>query len=724
MCALLPAIASGQLTNTTNAFFAQLPTSNTVSPQTGLQLQVDSRWIDNFGYRPIRVAVFSPNPTTANHQITIRLYVGFPDVISVEQDFEMPIGSTSAQTTIACPQFRDRLNYAWDVWIDGVKDPNLAVDLSAGLQVYSTNAPQGPSGYFKFLILGPASQSNQTTTPGVGTFDTLTLTPAELPTRWIDYTCFDVVGIKPSEIQSIAKTRPEALTAISRWVRTGGQLWVNQVGDHWEQLVGVEKLLEMGNGDVPRTAATQEADVPAEDVLLQDIADSAQLADEAVVARGWKPVKVESSSAAANITPPAVDERKTRTNLPTDSIGSYVQQSLGLGYVRLYRKAWNPNDVAWMLQMLNSATPPNESPPAATPLSAALTTTRNWESRHGLAPESANTDFPNLLVPGVGLAPVTEFRVLITLFALAIGPANYWLLKRWNRPHLMVLTVPFVAIVVTLLLFSYAILSDGFGTLVRVRSVTALDQRSGEAACWSRVSYYAGLAPAHGLTLPDDVAVYPIIPGWNEITNQGPTDMLRRIEWSDGEAHLTQGWLRSRTPTQYLMQRARRTSARLDFSPGDGKLSAKNELGTAIRYVAAIDGDRQCFIGKDLADKSSADLAPTTWPEIVAKLRTIVTDNLLTVPPELTDESTSFAVMQRRQQRQMFRSRLGLDYSPERLDDNLMSGAIRSLGEMNGDTPDDMPPRSFVAITENGPEVDIGVRATEEASFHVVMGRW
>jgi hypothetical protein len=133
-----------------------------------------------------------------------------------------------------------------------------------------------------------------------------------------------------------------------------------------------------------------------------------------------------------------------------------------------------------------------------------------------MTPDDANPDFANFLVPGVGLAPVTEFRVLITLFVLLIGPVNYWLLKRSGRLHLLVLTVPLAAVLMTSALFGYAILSDGFGTTVRAQSLTTLDQRTGEAACWSRLSYYSGLAPGDGLTMPSDVAVYPIIPGWND----------------------------------------------------------------------------------------------------------------------------------------------------------------------------------------------------------------
>jgi hypothetical protein len=101
---------------------------------------------------------------------------------------------------------------------------------------------------------------------------------------------------------------------------------------------------------------------------------------------------------------------------------------------------------------------------------------RAWLPRHGLAPNMPNSEFANLLIPGVGLAPVTEFRVLITVFVLLIGPLNYWVLSRAKRLYLLVLTVPLGAAAVTLMLISYALLADGLATQVRARSYTMLDQ--------------------------------------------------------------------------------------------------------------------------------------------------------------------------------------------------------------------------------------------------------
>ncbi|HEY4232328.1 MAG TPA: hypothetical protein VGM76_02795, partial [Lacipirellulaceae bacterium] len=460
-----------------NGFDVQLPGNVNPLPRSGLELEIDSRWINNYGYRPIQVTVSSAKPTTVNHLITIRLYEGFAETVSVEQDIEMPMGSTLIDATIACPQFRGQMNYWWDVWVDGVKEPALSTEAGSGLQVYPAYPNQGTNGSLKFLVLGLPARANQTTSPGASMFETLVLTVPDLPSRWIDYTCFDVIALAPGEMQLIAQTRPDALVAICRWVRCGGQLWISPVGDQWEALLDVERLLKGSAGAVGKATIGDDADVAAGDEVPNHTATSAvPLTDDDVVARGWRPIKIASTAQTNSDAATAADDQTVAKNTRADSLAWYVEQPLGLGFVRVYRKAWEPSGLAWSLQMLNAATPPDESPPMPTPLSAALATTRNWESRHGMAPDAANTDFANLLVPGVGLAPVTEFRILITLFALAIGPVNYWLLKRWNRPHLLVLTVPIMAVLVTLALFAHAILSDGFGTTVRVRSFTSLDQ--------------------------------------------------------------------------------------------------------------------------------------------------------------------------------------------------------------------------------------------------------
>ena len=102
------------------------------------------------------------------------------------------------------------------------------------------------------------------------------------------------------------------------------------------------------------------------------------------------------------------------------------------------------------------------------------------------------------------MAPVGQFQFLVTLFAIAIGPLNYWLLKRANKLPMLLATVPIAAAGTTLLLFMYGLFADGFGVRARARTLTLLDQTQEEAVSWGRLSYYAGLAPRDGLAVPTD----------------------------------------------------------------------------------------------------------------------------------------------------------------------------------------------------------------------------
>ncbi len=110
-----------------------------------------------------------------------------------------------------------------------------------------------------------------------------------------------------------------------------------------------------------------------------------------------------------------------------------------------------------------------------------------WCNRYGLSLDRENADFWNFLIPGVGLAPVGKFQVLITLFMLAIGPVNYLLLRRWGKLNLMSLTVPAGATVVTLGLVGFAVFADGLG--VRLRRVVSRPSTSARAPPPAKLAY-------------------------------------------------------------------------------------------------------------------------------------------------------------------------------------------------------------------------------------------
>jgi hypothetical protein len=759
-----------------NGTTVRMPVNRPVSRKSKLKLTVDTRWTNNFGYRPVFVTVSSPTSTTADRLITIRLHIAgwgwHQGELTVEQDFELPMGQTSVTTSMPCPQYRlDTQFYWWDVWVDGAKDNDLSMEEDIARSTMMAAITPGAPGGVSCLVVGPGGPLRTLMTPATMQFDVLSLSIGDMPRRWIEYSCFDVVSLHLSELRLLSQSNPEAFQALRRWVRAGGQLWISDVGAKFEELAEVSKLLQ-----VRPVVAELAADDVGEGVTIVEVKQ-----DEPVIS--WRPVRFQRENQSGQVVtfqnvangrrvvardaqviarlqrdPNFVimsqemetGEQPRRRRGPDDSSRWFLKQPAGLGAVHALR---GENDISLFAQgkkssttiageggangaasavegtmmgagPLDFATPEGSErmPPA---LALGLRSARNWESRHGMTPNSANRDFANLLVPGVGLAPVTEFRVLITLFVLLIGPGNYWFLKRVRRSHLLVLTVPFAALVTTAALFAYAILSDGFGTAVRVHSLTTLDQKTGEAATWSRLSFYSGLAPGQGLTMPGDVTVYPIIPGWNEGSGDPNLEVDRDVMWEDNEAKLTRGWLRSRTPTQYLTIRARKSPHFLELLPADGKLRATNNLGSAIKFVAALDENGKLFTGANLGVGTRVMLEPAERLAAIRDFRREFLANQPELPPELAGPDSDFALLENRRQRQMYRQ-MGINYySEDSLSTNLASETLNTLAGLTKEPALNLPPRTYAAVMETGPEVVIGMPGVEEqASFHVVVGQW
>lgn len=328
----------------------------------------------------------------------------------------------------------------------------------------------------------------------------------------------------------------------------------------------------------------------------------------------------------------------------------------------------------------------------------------NWNRRHGNDPGRGNYEFNNFLIPDVGMAPVFEFQMLISLFVIGIGPLNYWLLNRRGQLPLLLVTVPAAALAATLMLFAYGLLSEGISSRVRARSFTMLDQARGEAVCWARLSYYAGIAPPKGLSMPDDAAVYPIPPssgGRNRFSQ--PRELL----WNDASAEspqqLSQGWLAARTPTQYLTITARPTNKRVDFEVSDDGLVATNRLGVDVIALAVQDEAGNFYLSEKIAAGESLLLSASDKSKALMAMR-----NLLASHEPQFPAGADF--VSRRYQRS------------DTLSQNLME---REIAAITSPTVQQWGSRSYVAITTAGIELELGLEyATEQESCHVIRGSW
>jgi len=653
------------------------------SKQSGLRVTVDTTWTGDRGYRPVKVTVSAPKAVTADTQITINFYAsGYrynQRAISVEQDFELRQGSTSTTVTLSVPQYLDWNFCGWKVWVDGVEDEELCLPW-AGF-----NGGNNNSLAVGVLILDKKMPlSNLISQISGFTLETHALQHFDLPERWIDYTAFDMLATTVRDLQLAQSNSPERFAELRRWVRAGGNLYVFQVGQDFSELPALESVLEPVTKDLP--AQAEPSATPLGHWRFLKMADSPKRIDALV-----------QLTMDADVNPKPLSAVGIRESFdPSRAVDSrqwFTARAYGLGTVVAFQHTLmdRPADQEEIETVLQKST---------------LSENLHWANRHGNDPGSGNSSFNNWLIPDVGTAPVFEFQLLISLFVIGIGPVNYWILKRRDQLPLLLITVPLAALVATGLLFSYGFLADGIGVRVRVRSMTLLDQRSGEAASWARLSYYAGMAPADGLTMPTDSAFYPILPARSRSHGFGRqyVNQQRAIEW-DNQQHLTRGWLASRTPTQYLAITARPTTNRLVFDSSQKPLTVTNQLGTSVLALVVQDHDGNIFLGEALEPGGSVELTPGTYSKGVMKIRTFLTENLPELPAGYVDNR---------------RSNRG-DYNvgtKESLMENQFQAIISPLAKGWGNG-------SYVAVTATGIEVPLGLEeVTESKSFHVVRGTW
>src|ERR1051326_4427981 len=170
-----------------------MPMKLSVSRKTGLDLYVDSRWANAYGYRPFEITVNSPAPSTSDHLITIQLHTGSGSDITVVQDFELATGSKSVTTTMDVPSYEPGAHYFWfDVWVDGEKDTDLSVNEShrfvgGGMSAGTSNVTM--------LIAGPPVNHKSLYSTGLNDLEVLSLNLGDFPHKWIEYTALDVVSL-------------------------------------------------------------------------------------------------------------------------------------------------------------------------------------------------------------------------------------------------------------------------------------------------------------------------------------------------------------------------------------------------------------------------------------------------------------------------------------------------------------------------------------------------
>jgi len=202
------------------------------------------------------------------------------------------------------------------------------------------------------------------------------------------------------------------------------------------------------------------------------------------------------------------------------------------------------------------------------------------------------------------------------------------------------------------------------------------------------------------------------------------------MSW-ENDQRLVQGWLDSRTPTQYLTVRSGPSSCRLNIakpSAGNAALEIENRLGTPIERVAICGRDGKFYSAENVGLGAKARAAETTAEKVNSWLVKICAENRPEYPlgADPRDWRQSSFTNSRSYYWYNFRNTDQVEMTGSRLERTI--ACLAANGGKDSTAFGDLPllkRGTYLALVPRVPEVELGTdSAREEAGFHVIVGEW
>jgi hypothetical protein len=236
--------------------------------------------------------------------------------------------------------------------------------------------------------------------------------------------------------------------------------------------------------------------------------------------------------------------------------------------------------------------------------------------------------FSRWLIPGVAEPPVYTFIGLLTAFVVLVGPVAYRRTTRYGRGYLMFAIAPLLALMTTLAMFGYGIVADGFDTTARIRQLTWVDGRSGDAGERIRATYFAGVAPREGIRFDGaaEVIGYPESTGksWSEL-NEVAGGVSGRVVVTDRWQRFDRTFLPSRQQRQFVTHLPRLGLGAVSLKPSaeDQGRDLHSSLDFDLARVVARDADGRYWTSDALPGGVTRPARLLPPPEAAKALATI-----------------------------------------------------------------------------------------------------
>lgn len=663
-----------------------------------LRVAVDTRWAGcrHGGYYPIRIKVTNtgvPRNLTFAFKAqerrlpTVERTIGMEQNATVQLTLSIPMAGLGNYGRLAVLEGgRPLPGLEWDL---SLPDVNWSEAIRPSILVISPNnvdvSALESSAQLKFTA-GSASVYGRYGGASVSN-DHEVIAPLMLPDSWIDYSGLDYVFVS---LDVFAGLPSGPRTAMLNWAESGGTLVITKVGVPADKSEPLKKVLGLeGRAAAFRNWKTADLDAksklgPAPALAVPSEGDP--LAPE---------MEVEEKS-EEEMTPESNPKFDWRFTWP-ESGEAFQTLPLMQGTVMAFPKDPFPGsgrDWMWFW----AAAPADSS---------------NWVARNGFSSRRGHSEFLQFEIPGLRGVPIPAFLVLITLFALAIGPVNYFVLWKRRRLWMLVVTIPAIAFLTSATLFGYSTIAHGFSVKSRTRSVTVLDQVSRDAVTTARTSLFAGLSPSRGLKYSPETAVFPI---WS-----GAPEEIGAVDWTETQS-FDPAWIRSRTRTQFVTVNHRTERGRLVVGTSDGtKLPVENGFAWGLETLVVADAEGKLYVGGPLPAGAGTTLTLVTNPEDqLATTIDVLSRHPLKFPEGAAEVSTANAYNR-------YRGGIytgGWGYDSGVLQTTFAASRLeRRFVEWKIPTKFKLDPKSYVAVFDENPGVEKGADPVKEtAPLYVVLG--
>ena len=654
-------------------------------------LTVDSRWAGTTagGYCPIRVQLVNRGPARR-----FRCELRGEQVPSIIRSVDLAPNAT-ANLTLPVPMVSYRNYSTLYTYINGTEADDFRISLSLPEMSWEPEAslllisdqnidlmPYLTAARSHLADQRVSSASSYGYTARAG-YATEVVHPSRLPELWVAYSGLDLVAVQLDTFASLPATTRQA---ILKWVGTGGRLLLFEVGSL-----------------VPDSASLQRVDR-----LVGAVEGSSS--------SRWQPLSTEL--------------RNERQVIELDQYGNQVTETVvdGAGVSMTRPKVikggfqWKdePAGIARQTRMFGAVDvfSGNPFPGGVQDWYWFLRKTKQpgWIQRYGYSPRAEYPQFLEFLIPGVAKVPVVGYLFLITIFSVVIGPLNFYVWWKRKRLYLLLVTIPVIAFVTSITMFTYSLAAHGWSIKSRVRSFTWIDQPRKEAVSVTRLALYAGLSPSDGLRFSPDTAVFPI---WQD-DEQFRTGS---IDWTENQ-HLSGNWVPSRTRTQFLLTSHKALRSRLTVKPAsDGKLPVENGLEWELRTLVAVGDDGTVYFGENIPAGAATSLLPMTAEE-KDKLRNVLHTSALMTPDDFNENrgrSDWFGMNRRYWPRNRGESSLS-EGQTEMTMEQLQRDVLEKTEETNRVA---LSKGTYLAVVNETPDLDLGLLSLSiRDSYHLIFGNY